>query len=151
MFYSCFICIDYAVLCIQTLKPDESQQQQAPLFDKAVLDKYKIDHDSIQMLLLRNQFKLTDCTPAGMYQFIYDINFLSILYSRLTYSEEAEVEKAMLTIDTDSLLERLMTLYAKEKSIKVESIKFKREIFQTAIEEMFTKCVYEELKNSLPQ
>jgi len=138
MFYSCFLCIDYTVLCLETPPRDEKDQKQAQLFDKAILERFKIDYDSIQMLMFRNSFKLTDCTSFGLYQFIYDINFLSLLYQKLCQASSPENTLPTLVINTDSLLERLISFFAKEKKIKVESIRFKREIFQEPLNEFFT-------------
>jgi len=136
MFYSCFLCIDYTVLCLENPRRDE-KDQQTQLFDKAVLERFKIDYESIQMLMFRNSFKLTDCTSSGLYQFIYDVNFLSMLYQKLTQENLPEGKQPSLVINTDSLLERLIAFFAKEKNIKAESIKFKREIFQKALDQFF--------------
>jgi hypothetical protein len=137
MFYSCFLCIDYTVLCLETPPRDERDQKQAQLFDKAILERFKIDYESIQMLMFRNSFKLTDSSSSGLYQFIYDVNFLSLLYQRLCQASSPENTPPTLVINTDSLLERLITFFAKEKKIKVESIRFKREIFQDPLTKFF--------------
>jgi len=139
MFYSCFLCIDYTVLCLETPPRDEKDQKQAQLFDKAILERFKIDYDSIQMLMFRNSFKLTDCSSSGLYQFIYDVNFLSLLYQKLCQASSPENNSPTLPIKSDSLLERLVNFFAKEKKIKVESIRFKLEIFQKALDEFFEK------------
>ena len=150
IFYSCFFCIDCTVLCLYSVGRLDEQQQPQQLLDKAVLERLKIDHDSIQMFMFKNSFKLTDCTSAGLYQFIYDVNFLSLLHTRLTREIQAQDENQKLTINTDSLLERLISIYAKDKSVKAEGIKFKREIFEKALEKFFEE-EYEEQKKLIAE
>jgi len=150
IFYSCFLCIDCTVLCLHSFGRVDEQQQPQQLLDKTVLERLKIDHDSIQMLMFRNSFKLTDCTASGLYQFIYDLNFLSIIYSKLASDIQPQEGKQKLVINTDSLLERLISIYAKDKNIKVEGIKFKRDIFEKALEK-FLEEEYQEQKKIIAE
>jgi len=118
MFESCLLCLEYSVLCRENLA-----QNKREFYDKTVLDC-----DSIQRLMLRNSFKITDCSVAGLYQLIYDVNFLGLLYQRL-------IGGSMLT-NIEGCVSKLVGFYKREKNIP-ENIEFRSVVFQDSLERFF--------------
>jgi len=118
MFENCLICLEYSVLCQENLT-----QNQRELYEKSALEC-----DSIKRLMLTNSFKVTDCSMTGLYQLIYDVNFLGMLYQKLTGGH--------LVMNTEGCISKLIDFYKREKDIP-ENIELRHEAFQESLERFF--------------
>ena len=120
--------------------------------NKTTIDQFKFDMNSINMVIIRNKFKLNDCSLYGFSQLILDINFLAAFYHSKINNPQ---EDSKLFIDTDELLAKFVEIYSSENLKKCDEIPFKRDIWNNLCQEFIKKdfirdsVIYPKLSSNL--